>query len=291
MSDFQALISSHLNELTPAAHRVASVIMEDLSEAVNLTISELAARAGTSEPTVLRFCRVLGFRGYPQLRLALAAEVGRHAGAEEGLGLSETVLRPEDTLAEMVAKVRFNETRGIDQTLAAIDLDNLDRIVSLLDEASKIHLYGVGAGDLVARDMYYKLFRVGRNAAVYSNPHDALMAAALMGKRDVVMAFSHSGTTAFTLDFISTARGHGARAVVLTNAPGSPLELEADFSMRTEVRESPFRSGAMSSRLAQLALIDCIFIAVAQRRYDATARALELTREVVVPAQRRDFSL
>lgn len=291
MSDFQALISSHLNELTPAAHRVASVIVNDLSEAVNLTISELALKAGTSEPTVLRFCRALGFRGYPQLRLALAAEVGRNAGAEEGLGLSETALRPDDSLADVVAKVRFNETRGIDQSLAAIDLGNLERIAALLDDASKIHLYGVGAGDLVARDMYYKLFRIGRSAAVYSNPHDALMAAALMGKRDVAMAFSHSGTTAFTLDFIATARQHGAGAVVLTNAPGSPLEAEADLFMRTEVRESPFRSGAMSSRLAQLALIDCIFIAVAQRRYDAAALALELTREVVLPAQRRDFSL
>lgn len=291
MTDFQALVSTHLNELTPAAYRVASVITDNLGEAVNLTISELAVKAKTSEPTVLRFCRVLGFKGYPQLRLALASEVGRIAGAEEGLGLPETALHPHDSLADVVAKVRFNETRGIDQTLAAVDLDNLNTIATVLDDAEKIHLYGVGAGDLVAKDMYYKLFRVGRHAAVYTNPHDALMGAALMGKRDVAMAFSHSGTTVFTLDFITAAQKSGAKTVVLTNAPGSPLAISADFSMRTEVRESPFRSGAMSSRLAQLALVDCIFIAVAQRRYDDAAHALELTREVVLPAQRRDFSL
>ncbi|NJC72683.1 MurR/RpiR family transcriptional regulator [Planosporangium thailandense] len=270
-----------LPALSPAERRVAQVVIEQGATAAGLTITELARRAETSETTVIRLCRTMGFAGYPQLRLALAAEAGRsrddgaHDRALGGdIGLS-------DDLAEVVQKIAFADARAIEDTGAQLDVDVLERVVAAVVAAGRVDIYGVGASAFVAQDFQQKLYRIGRIAYAWSDLHAALTSAALLGERDVAFGISHTGATIDTIEALREAGGRGALTVALTNFPRSPIAEVADLVLTTAARETTFRSGAMVSRLAQLTVVDCVFVGVAQRTYPQTRAALEATYEAV----------
>ncbi len=277
----QSTIHSLLPSMPPSAQRVGEAIVADPAVVLRNTISELAVMCSTSEPSVVRFCRTVGFSGYVQLRLALATEIGREtANLPEAKHFGDD-FSPADSLGDAVSKVRFTEIIGIEETLDHIDLGVLAAVAEKIDKASRILIYGVGAGAIVADDLRYKLFRIRRTVQSFEGSHDALMGASLMGPEDVAIAFSHSGRTKETLDFLTAAKESGGCTVLVTNVENSPMADQADFSLFTVVRETAFRSGAMASRIAQLALVDCMFVAVAQRSYEATISALETTRQAV----------
>jgi DNA-binding MurR/RpiR family transcriptional regulator len=231
---------------------------------------------------VVRFCRAIGYSGYGQLRLVMATEIGRetaHAPEPKNFGSD---ISPEDSLGDAVAKVAFAEALGIEETLANLDIPTLAEVVRLINTARHILVYGVGAGAMVADDLQHKLFRIRRTVYSFDDLHDALMGASLMTAHDVAIGFSHTGQTKETLEFLARARAAGAATVAVTNVDSSPLAREADLKLLTMVRETAFRSGAMSSRIAQLALVDCIFVGVAQSSYAETIEALDITRRAVV---------
>lgn len=259
--------------LAPAGQRVARRVLEDPVGASALTISELAAAAGTSETTVNRFCKALGLPGYPQLRLSLAAETGGAAprvqvGADIG---------PDDTLADVVAKVAYADARAVEETAQQLDTVALAAVVQALAGAGRVDLYGMGASAFVAMDLQQKLHRIRRVCFAWSDPHIALTSAALLAPGDVAMAFSHTGTTSEPVEALQHAGRAGATTVAITNFPGSALAMVADHVLTTAARETTYRSGAMSSRIAQLTLVDCLFIGLAQRTLDETRAALEVT--------------
>jgi DNA-binding MurR/RpiR family transcriptional regulator len=265
--------------LSPAEQRVAQVVIDAGGDAARLTITELSERAGTSETTVIRFCRAMGFSGYPELRLTLAAETGR--GADDPAGPAEmgSDISPSDGLGEVVKKIAFADARAVEDTAAQLDVAQLHRVVDKIAKARRVDIYGVGASGFVAQDFQQKLHRIGRVAFAWSDLHIALTSAALLDKRDVAFAISHTGTTLDTIEAFAEAGRRGATTVALTNFPKSPLAAAADLVLTTAARETTFRSGATASRLAQLTVIDCVFVGVAQRTYAQTKQALEATFE------------
>jgi DNA-binding MurR/RpiR family transcriptional regulator len=271
-----------LPSLSPAERRVAQVIIDHAATASALTISDLAERARSSETTVIRFCRAMGFSGYSQLRLTLAGEAGRvsEAGAadEPAADISET-----DELAQVVKKIAFADARAVEETAVQIDIAVLEQVVDLVVGARRVDIYGVGASAFVAGDFQQKLHRIGRIAYAWSDVHMALTSAALLDERDVAFGISHTGTTLDTIDAFAEAGRGGARTVALTNFPKSPIAGVADLVLTTAARETTFRSGAMASRLAQLTVIDCVFVGVAQRTYRETRMALDATYEATSP--------
>ncbi|AEV84091.1 RpiR family transcriptional regulator [Actinoplanes sp. SE50] len=272
-----------LPALSPAEQRVARVIVEEADTAARLTITGLAERAGASETTVIRFCRAMGFNGYSQLRLTLAAEAGRASGAagdDEPVGSD---ISQSDDLGQVVKKIAFADARAVEETATQLDLAVLEQVVDLIAGARRVDIYGVGASAFVALDLQLKLHRIGRVAYAWSDTHLALTSAALLDERDVAVGISHTGATIDTIDAFAEAGRHGARTVALTNFPKSPITRVADLVLTTAARETTFRSGAMASRLAQLTVIDCVFVGVAQRTYQQTRAALDATYTAVQP--------
>jgi DNA-binding MurR/RpiR family transcriptional regulator len=270
-----------LPSLSPAERRVAQVVIDEAATAAHLTISDLAERAASSETTVIRFCRAMGFGGYSELRLTLAAEAGRATDAasiDEAVGsdISET-----DDLAQVVKKIAFADARAVEDTAVQIDIEALERVVDLVVAARRVDIYGVGASAFVAQDFQQKLHRIGRVSYAWSDMHLALTSAALLDQRDVAFGVSHTGTTTDTIEAFAEAGRRGALTVALTNFPKSPITRVADLVLTTAARETTFRSGAMASRLAQLTVVDCVFVGVAQRTYPQTRAALEATYEAV----------
>jgi DNA-binding MurR/RpiR family transcriptional regulator len=275
----QTTIATAAETLPPSLARIARVISENPTTAVESTISELAALCETSVASVVRFCRVIGLRGYAALRMSLAAELGRESvqfSAPTGFGSEIAV---GDSLRDAAGKIAALELLAIEETVGNLDYDVLADAVEAIDQAHRILLFGVGASRLVADDLGHKLLRIGRTAIVLSDAHEASAAAALSAPKAVAIGFSNSGTTAETVRFLQTAKAAGSATIGVTSAAESPVAETADHALFTHARESRFRAGAMVSRIAQLALVDCIFVGVAQRRHAHTVHALQRTAD------------
>jgi DNA-binding MurR/RpiR family transcriptional regulator len=284
MPKLRSQIQGVLPSLTPSERRIAQVVLDDAT-AASLTITELADLAETSPSSVVRFCRVLGLRGYPDLRLGLANEAGR-AEAEQRPAFGSDIGVGDD-LGEVIAKIGFADAAAVEQTIAQLDVTALGRVVAAIDAARTVVVFGMGVSAFVAADLQVKLERIGLSVSTSTDPHLALMKASLLGERDVLLAISHTGATAEVIETLAEARSRGAHTVVVTNFPKSPAGGHADDVLTTVARETTFRSGAMASRIAQLTVIDCVFIGVAQRRYSEAKTALEITRDAIVRQQRR----
>ncbi|MEU7869442.1 MurR/RpiR family transcriptional regulator [Dactylosporangium sp. NPDC049140] len=269
-----------LPSLSRAEQRVGRIIIEEAATAAQMTITELAKRAATSETTVIRFCRAIGVSGYPELRLKLAAEAGRVQDDQAQEAVGSDISRSDD-LGQVVKTIAYADARAVEDTAAQLDLEALGKVIAAIAAARRVDIYGVGASAFVAQDFQQKLHRIGLTTYAWSDLHLALTSAALLGKGDVAVGISHTGTTVDTMEAFAEAGRRGATTVALTNFPKSPITRVADLVLTTAARETTFRSGAMASRLAQLTVVDCVFVGVAQRTYDRTRTALEATRDAV----------
>jgi DNA-binding MurR/RpiR family transcriptional regulator len=266
--------------LVPSKRRVATYILRDPARVAQQTITELADAAQTSETTVLRLCQELGVRGYRELRVALAAESGREQERASNRAVGGDIGRDDD-LDSIIETITYTDRQAIADTARNLDRAALAEAVSLTAGARRVDVVGFGASAVVALDLQQKLHRIGLIAYARHDVHQALTAAALLGPADVAIGVSHTGATLDTIDAIREASAHGSRTIVLTGVPNSPLAAEADVLLATADRETTFRSGATASRIAALSVVDVLFAAVAQRRYDQAIAALNATRRAV----------
>jgi DNA-binding MurR/RpiR family transcriptional regulator len=275
-----AHVRALMPNLAPAERRVAAAVVTDPASTAAKTISELAGQCLTSGATVIRFCRAMGFDGYPELRLALAAAAAQRAsaGVEREAGSD---IGPRDSMTEIIRKITYADAKAVEETGAQLQPDSLSAVVDVVVKARRIDIYGVGASAFVAMDLQQKLHRIGHTVAAWPDPHSAVTSAALLGPQDVAIGISHTGTTGDTIASLIEARRQGAVTVAITNFPGSPIAAVADHVLTTAARETTFRSGAMASRIAALTVVDCLFVAVAQRNYKQTMRSLERTYAAV----------
>ncbi|GLW06174.1 RpiR family transcriptional regulator [Microtetraspora sp. NBRC 13810] len=272
-----ATVRGVLPSLTPAARTVARLIIEDPAMVARSTITELSAVSGTSEATIVRTARALGFAGYPQLRLALAAaSAGRTADR-----LVPGDLAPDDPLSEVILKVSRAESAAIEDTVAQLTAERLGVVVAAIAAARRVDVYGVGASGLVAADMAQKLLRIGLSSNAFTDAHLALTSSVLLRQGDVAVGVSTSGETPDVLAPLRNARRSGATTVAITNNPRSSLAGAADHLLISAGRETVFRPGALASRISQLLVVDCVFVGVAQRTFTSSAEALQATRHAI----------
>lgn len=262
--------------LRPSERQVAEVLLADPAAATNLSISELAQRSGTSTTSVVRFYRSVGYTRYQDLRLALAQETARERMQTSDLPVSGDIDQ-DDTIADIISKVALSETLSISDTAAVLDTGALTAAIRAVLDARRIDIFGVGAGSVVGLDLQQKLSRIGLTALMWHDPHAALTTATVLDEGCVALAVSHSGATSDTVDYLTQAQARGATTIALTNFSRSPLTAVADIVLLTAARETLFRSGALGSRIAQLMVVDCLFIGVAQASYDHSVAALRHT--------------
>jgi DNA-binding MurR/RpiR family transcriptional regulator len=267
--------------LRPAERRVADAVLADPAKISESSITLVARQCQTSETTVLRFCRAIGLAGYPELRIALARAAQGEEREHAGNGPLTGTINKADTLEEIVAKVTYADARALEETGASLSIGALERAVTAVATAGRVDVYGTGASALVGQDLQLKLHRIGLVSFVWSEAHQALTSATLLTAADVAIGISHTGTTAETIDALRVAHQQGATTIAVTNFARSPITEQADIVLTTAARETTFRSGAMSSRISQLAVIDCLFTGVAQRSYEQSVEALASTYAVV----------
>ena len=267
--------------LRPAEQRVGEAVLADPAAISESSITTVARQCMTSETTVLRFCRAIGLGGYPELRIALARAAQREETDQSARPPVNGTIGENDSVADVVAKISYADSRAVEETGAALDVAALTTAIDAVRTAGRIDIYGIGASALVAQDLHQKLHRLGLISFSWTDSHLALTSAAVLGVGDVAIGISHTGTTVDTVDALRVARQRGATTIAVTNFAKSPITEDADVVLTTAARETTFRSGAMASRIAQLALIDCLFTGVAQRSYDHAIDTLETTYAAV----------
>lgn len=261
--------------LTPLEARVVDSVFGRRDFSDTTAIKEVAEDAGVSEAMVVKISKKLGFTGYRDFRANVAGYV-RLTVTEMHEELS-----PDDTAQEIIHKVFRASKEALEETLAIADVAAFERAADFLHGARQRDFYGVGGSAQIARDVAHKFLRIGVRASVYDDAHMMAMSAALLGPDDIAVGFSHTGATLVTLEALQIARRSGARTIAVTNYLGSPLADMADVVLCSTARGSPLLGENAAARVAQLNILDAVFVLVAQRNYKAAEKNLLRTQGAV----------
>jgi len=255
-------IKASLTSLAPAEQRVGRLVLADPRAFANLPVSELSARAHCSKPTVVRFCRSMGYDGLSDFKLKLAGSVS------EGVPFIHRSVDADDKTGDILVKV-------IDNTVAAFlkyrnDASSfaIEKAAEALADACKsgkrIEFFGAGNSGIVAQDAQHKFFRLGVHTIAYSDGHMQVMSASMLRPGDCVVVISNSGRTRDLMDACDIARKNGATTIVIT-ASGSPLAAAGTIHLSADHPEGYDRYSPMVSRLMHLMIIDILATCVALR--------------------------
>jgi len=260
---------------------VAEFILAHPEEVVNLSVQKLAELSNVSEATVVRLARTLNMKGYQELKLRIAGDLNnpQKAGSYQEImmgGSTESIVRA----------VSSNNIQSIQDTMSVLSVEEVQRAAEALARARKIDVYGVGASAVIAEDLKQKLTRINYWCEAYSDFHAQLTSAVNLSERDVAVGISYSGQTEEIIQSLTEAKQQGATIVTLTKFGPSPVAELADIRLYTSSVEKSIRSGAMASRIAQLNVIDVLFITLVSSRQDAVIPILEKTRLAVSRTKR-----
>ncbi len=258
--------------LRPAERKVADFILSHPTEVAAMSSVELAHRAGVSDSTVIKCSQHLGFEGFSQLKLALVRELATIPVSAFG------EVTPEDSVQEIKDKVFHSNAQALTDTAKVLDHTELERAAAKILEARRVDFFGVGASGIVALDAQLKFMRIGIDSGCYPDSHVQATRAALLLPDDVAVVITHSGQTRDAVEVLQLARKAGAATICITNYPTSPAARLSDIVLLTSAQETDLRSGALGSRLAQLTVVDCLFMAVAIRRHEQAMEYLTRTR-------------
>ncbi|WP_051951857.1 MurR/RpiR family transcriptional regulator [Actinacidiphila yeochonensis] len=273
-------IRALLPGLPEAQRAAAALILDDPAAAARMTILDFADACGVSTGSVTRFCRSLGLPGYASLRIALASDTGR-SGRETWQANIGRQISEDDELAQVADAISAAVRHTVGDTLARLDLPAVERAASAIAGARRVEICGTGGSAGMGAEFQHRVFRIGVPVWSWSDTQVALTGAALLGPLDVMVAISHSGSTREVVDLAGEAAGRGATTVGLTNDPRSPLARRVDLLLTTAVPTDAPGHASILSRHAQMAVLDLLYVAVAQRTYDQTTEAMAATTEAV----------
>ncbi len=260
--------------LKTALQKVANVILEQPEMAVYASVNEVAAAAGVSEATVMRFCRILGFKGFQDFKIALAREMV--APLER---VQEEV--EEDTAAAVVRKVFQNNIAALQDTLEVLDPEAMAVAVQAMLQARRIAIIGVAGSQPMVQYGANRFFRLGLDVHCYTDALLMMMAATLLTQDDVLLTISQSGATREILEAVKVARQSGAKVIAITNNSLSPLARSSDAVLITAARETRLTSETVASRLCQMAIIDALFALIYRAQPEQAKESLEKIEKVI----------
>jgi DNA-binding MurR/RpiR family transcriptional regulator len=261
------------DSLRTAEQRVADFILGHAEELIYLTVTELAERTQTSESTVVRLCQKIGYRGYQEFKILLARDL---------VGPTETVyeeINPSDDLPTLKAKVFQANAQALKDTIEVLTDEELERAVAAIAQARRVEVYGIGGSAPLALDAYHKFMKLGIPCTWLNDSDLMAMSSALLQPGDVALGISHTGASRDVCDAMENAKSAGATTVCITHRATSPITKVSDIRLYTAAKETAFGSDAMSSRIAQLTIIDTLYAGIANADYNKALAMIQKTRE------------
>ncbi|QCX34322.1 MurR/RpiR family transcriptional regulator [Caloramator sp. E03] len=268
-------IKSLINNMKPSERKIAEYIINNTEKISDLSIVELAKESNTSEASIVRFCKTMGYKGYQDMKIKISVDFTYKAKSIQGF------VNADDSVEMIISKISKNNMQSIEKTMNILDKNDVERAAEALINARKINFYGVGASAIVAQDAMQKFTRINEFCTAYNDIHLQLASASNLTNGDVAVGISYSGRTSDTVDVLKIAKNAGATTICITKFGNSPITEVSDIKLFIYSTEAIFRSAAMASRIVQMNVIDILFSIVACRKYDKIIKYLENTSEAV----------
>lgn len=260
-------IEVKLDAMAPGDREIGQYILDNPDQMLRLSTAALAAEIGRSQSSVVKFSQKLGYASYQELKLAVSE--AKAQDWQVPAGMIHGSIEVGDNHQVILKKLIGSKLLSMQQTVASNSERIISKALEMLDGARRIHLVGVGASSLVARDFSYKLMKLGRNVMHDSDSHIQMANVSTLGPGDVLFALSYSGASIETLRVAELARKRGATVIAVTGLHDNPLSRVADIRLYTVADEERARSSSITARDALLTLTDLLFILLVQRQPDA----------------------
>ena len=274
-----AQVRMRLPTLTPLEGKVANHILTQRNIDAAISLRDVATAAGVSDAMVVKVAKKLGFTGFRDFRQGLID----YNNSDTASLYSE--ISATDTSAQIIQKVFRTAMQALEETFAILDVAAFDAAADALHLARQRDFYGLGGSAQIARDVAHKFLRIGLRVSVFDDAHMMMMSAALLRPSDVAVVFSHSGTTTAVLEALELARKNGAQTIAVTNYARSPAAQMADYVLCSTAQNSPLLGENATARIAQLNILDALFVATAQR--DRAAADAHLARTMAAVQSKR----
>jgi RpiR family transcriptional regulator, repressor of rpiB and als operon len=268
-------LSRRFSTLTPLEARVISVILSQCTIDDKTLLKMVADETHVSNALLVKIAKKLGFDGFRALRAALAKQ------NQLPLAKARQELSDHPTARALAEKARGASLKALEDAFSLIHFESLELAAQWVQSARQRDFYGLGGSAQVAKDAVCKFLRIGLRCSAFDDGLMMLMSASLLHKGDVVVAFSYSGQTLVVLEAVRQARKNGAHIIAVTNSPGSRLAEVAHLALCAAVEDSPLTGESGAGRVAQLNLLDALFMAVARSNPVATEANLTRTMSVV----------
>lgn len=258
-------IDDYVQNAGDAEKQLIKRLQRNPESVLRKTIKEIAKETYTSPATIVRLCKKLGCSGYKDFQSTLAYEV---ALFRESRDIAFQKITQKDTVEDIIYKVTKKNIESLETTRKLLEPKTITACVKLLETSRTVSLYGLGTSLLVARDLYLKLLRADVICSLCDDWHAQFLTARNLRAGDLAIVISYSGLTEEMLQCAREARANGAKVIAITRAVESKLAAEADFVLPVAATELIHRSGAMSSRISQLNVVDVLFTAYVNRNYE-----------------------
>ena len=286
MTNIELRTRGMYDSLSNSGKKVADYFLSNIDDVFNLAIADLAKKSGVSKAAWVRFSKTIGYDGLKDLKKALFIEL--HKNTDEDLPATPfSDIGDAESIEDLIQSAKSNSIRAIESTASLLDAKEVETAAQKILCSKTVRIFGMGASALVGEDLQSKLMRINKNVFFSADTHVQLVYASNMTPRDVAVLISMSGSTTEILEIMKIARECGTPIIALTKFGKSPLAQSADVVLNVSAPEIALRSGAMSSRIAQLMAVDVLFSAVAFLDYDRVTVNLEKSHNSTQPHHQR----
>lgn len=279
---YKETIKSHYGQLSATEKKVADYVLDHGHEVTKMALSALSKKLQVSEPSIIRFTKSIGLDGYSDLKMQLIKDWGKESISPGAVSpLIDLHFGPTDELKDIPKKMINITINALQDTLETLNTDQFSQAVKAIAQAKRTDIFGAGNSGSIALDFTTKLLRIGLQAHYYADNHLQQLACLSLGKSDVAIAMSHSGSTIDTVNALKLAKEAGATTISITNYKASVISTYADIKLLTGDHETTFYSETMVSRTSQLAIVDMLYMGILLSDYAKYTAQLDKTNSLV----------
>ncbi len=273
---FSVLIHSYHN-LTKSETKVADYVLRHKHQVHTQSISELASSCKVSEATISRFCHSVGCNSFNEFKLTIVQSISSSDSSGKNSELYSTLL-PSDTIEQKCMKLCSVSTDALQQTLNKLDFKKMEEAVTLFTQARSVYCFGQGNSSIVAEDAWGRFSCVSSKFHFISNANLQATTVQLLGKDDVVLYFSFSGSVRELIEVGEILKKREAKLVLVSRFPNSPGAALADLVLLCGANEAPKQQGSIAAKISQLFMVDILF-----HEYCAQNNITSIYRDAITP--------
>lgn len=278
---YSETIKLKYNSLSKSEKKIADYVLETGYKVSEMALAELAKATSVSDPSVVRFTKALGYKGFSDFKAHVLRDWGKESSIPQTDKFVDLNISPEDKLESIPQKIVSSSMKGLEDTMKIFNYGAYEEAVHTISKANRIEVFGVGTSGSIALDFVSRLIRIGLNARYFADNHLEQLSLVSLGKNDVAIAISHSGSTIDAVDSLKIAKEAGATTIALTNYKASHISKFADIDLLTGDHETTFYSETMVSRMSLLSLVDMLYMGILLSDYEKYTTILDKVNTLV----------